>query len=257
MHTIEKERQHKTRENVKTLYGNYVDSHGNEPQIGSKAPLEAIVKQINREFIDAFYKTTKAKFIVVLKLKEHKDIFTHEKKFKERIYDIIFRILPRLPKVNDRDGCKRYPNSVFVTMFLPTTISDATVRKTFMNFGTVHTVYAGTYDKNFKEIKNGKRHIRITPFRAKSYLPHKITFQDNSRVFKVMWPEKEIYCKFCGNVHELSHSSEEKKAANKTRPPNVDGSVAVSRKDEINQVDGEFKEPGRDGPGSVDPLNQS
>ena len=24
----------------------------------------------------------------------------------------------------------------------------------------------------------------------------------------------------------------------------------------INQVDGEFKEPGRDGPGSVDPLNQ-
>ena len=30
----------------------------------------------------------------------------------------------------------------------------------------------------------------------------------------------------------------------KTRPPNVDDSVAVSRKDEINQVDSEFKEPG-------------
>ena len=106
MHTIEKERQHKTTENVKTLHGSYVDSHGNEPQIGTKAPLEAIVKHINREFIDAFYKATKAKFIVVLKQKKNKDIFTHEKKFIERIHDIIFRILPRLPKVNDRDGGK-------------------------------------------------------------------------------------------------------------------------------------------------------
>ena len=83
-----------------------MDSHGNEPQIGTKAPLEAIVKHINREFIDAFYKATKAKFIVVLKQKKNKDIFTHEKKFIERIHDIIFRILPRLPKVNDRDGGK-------------------------------------------------------------------------------------------------------------------------------------------------------
>ena len=246
LHAIEKERQHKTRENFKTLYGSYVDSHGNEPRIAAEDLLKAVVKHINREFIDAFYKTAKAKFIVVLKQKEHKDLFTNEKNFKERIHDdgIIFRILPRLPKVNDRAGGKRYPNSVFVTMFLPTTISDAAVGNTFMNFGTVHIVYVGTYGESFKEIKNGKRYIRITPFRAKSDLPHEITFQDSPRPFKVMWPEKEIYCKFCGTVHELSHNCEEKAAANKTRPPNVDDSVAVSRKDGINQVDSEFKEPG-------------
>ena len=76
-------------------------------------------------------------------------------------------------------------------MHLPTTISDAAVGNAFMNFGTVHTVYAGTYDKSFKEIKNGKRKIRVTPFSAKSDLPHEITFEDNPRGFKVMWPEKK------------------------------------------------------------------
>ena len=71
-----------------------------------------------------------------------------------------------------------------------------------------------------------------------------------------MWPEKEIYCKFCGTVYEDSHNCEEKEAANKTCRPNVERAVVVSRMDEINQVDSEFKEPGRDAPDSLDPLNQ-
>ena len=37
LHTIEKERQHKTRQNFKTLYGSYVDLHGNEPQIAAES----------------------------------------------------------------------------------------------------------------------------------------------------------------------------------------------------------------------------
>ena len=36
----------------------------------------------------------------------------------------------------------------------------------------------------------------------------------------------------------------------------MDGTVSVSRKDENKQVDGEFKESGRDAPGPADPLNQ-
>ena len=83
-----------------------------------------------------------------------------------------------------------------------------------------------------------------------------LTFPMSPTLFKVMWPEKEIYCKFCGTVYEVSHNCEEKEAANKTCPPNVDRAFVVSRKDEINQVDSEFKEPGRDAPDSVDPLNQ-
>lgn len=135
LHTIEKERQHKTRENFKTLYGSYEDSDGNEPQIAAEDLLQSIVKHINREFIYAFYKTAKAKFIVVLKQKEHKDIFTHEKNFKERIHDqdFVFRILPRVPNVNGRAGGKRQLNSIFMIMFLPTIISDSAVGNAFIN----------------------------------------------------------------------------------------------------------------------------
>ena len=65
-----------------------------------------------------------------------------KKTFKERIHnnDIIFRILPRLPKPKNQDDSERYPGSVFVTMFLPTTISDVAVETAFMNFGKVHYV---------------------------------------------------------------------------------------------------------------------
>ena len=258
LHTLEKEHQHKSRENFKSLYGSYVDSHDNKLQIDANDLLIVVVKHINRELIDAFYKTAKAKFIVVLKKKEHKESFTHEKNFKERIHndDIIFRILPRLPKPKDRADGARYPDSVFVTMFLPTRISDAAVETAFANFGKVHYVRAGTYGKDFGDIKNGKRHIRITPYSGKSGPPHEIFSQESPRSFKVMWPEKEIFCKFCGNVNTLYHVCDEKKAANNTCPPNGDGSVTVSSNDEVNRVDGEFKEPDGNVPGSMDPPTQ-
>ena len=68
LHTREKECQHKSRENFKSLYGSYVDLHGNELQIDAN-DLLGVVKHINRYLIDAFYKTAKSKFIVVLKKK--------------------------------------------------------------------------------------------------------------------------------------------------------------------------------------------
>ena len=53
-----------------------------------------------------FTKLPKRNSLWFWKQKEHKDIFTHKKNFKDRIHDkdIIFRILPRLPKVNDWTG---------------------------------------------------------------------------------------------------------------------------------------------------------
>ena len=114
----------------------------------------------------------------------------------------------------------------------------------------------GTYGKNFGDIKNGKRHVRITPYSSKSGLPHQIVFEENSRTFNVLWPEKEIVCRLCGIVHALCVDCEGKKAANNTRPPNGDGSVTVSRKDEVNRVDGEFMEPYGNVPGSMDPPTQ-
>ena len=82
-------------------------------------------------------------------------------------------------------------------MFLPTTISDAAVETAFVNFGKVHYVRAGTYGKDFGDIKNGKGHVRITPYSGKSGFPHQIVFEEISRSFNVKKKEKEIECKFC------------------------------------------------------------
>ena len=178
LYTIEREHQHKSRENFKTLYGSYTDSHGKDLQIDAQNLLSAVVKHINKDYIDAFYKTADSKFIVVLKTREQKENFTHEKNFKEKINneDIIFRILPRLPKPKSSTD-KRYPDSVLVTMVLPTTISDTHVQTAFMGFGEVHYVHAGTYRDEFAGIKNGKRHVRITPHVGKSGLTHEIEFE--------------------------------------------------------------------------------
>ena len=72
----------------------------------------------------------------------------------------------------------------------------------------------------------------------------------------MMCPEKVIFCKFCGNTHSLSNVCDEKEAVNNNRPPNGEGSVTVSRKDEANRADGEFMEPDGNAPGSNDPPTQ-
>ena len=75
-HTIEKERQHISRENFKTLYGSYEGSHDKVLQITANELLSAVVKHINKDHIDAFYKTANSRFIIVLKKKEHKESYT-------------------------------------------------------------------------------------------------------------------------------------------------------------------------------------
>ena len=72
-----------------------------------------------------------------------------------------------------------------------------------------------------------------------------------------MWPEKVVLCKFCGTTHQLRINCDEKKAVNNNSPPNEEGSVMTSRKDEINRVVGESKEPNGHMPGSMDPPTQT
>lgn len=50
-YTIQKEHQHKIRENFKTLYESFEDSDGNQPQITANELPPAIVKYINTGFI--------------------------------------------------------------------------------------------------------------------------------------------------------------------------------------------------------------
>lgn len=54
---------------------------------------------------------------------------------------------------------------------------DTHVQTAFMGFGEVHYGHAGTYRDEFAGIKNGKRHVRITPHGGKSGLTHEIEFE--------------------------------------------------------------------------------
>ena len=65
-------------------------------------------------------------------------------------------------------------------------------------------VYQGTYKKDLTEIRNGNRHVRITPYlRSKKDLPHETQFQGSPKVYNVMWAGKENYCKKCYSTHML------------------------------------------------------
>ena len=87
-----------------------------------------------------------------------------------------FRIFPNLPNTKRFTERNRHPYSVYITMYLPTTVSDTSVRKAFDYWGVVH-VFQGTYKKDFHEIKNGKWHVRVTPHDGdKSCFPQTIQF---------------------------------------------------------------------------------
>ena len=114
---------------------------------------------------------------------ELKDLYSHEINFKGKVGDTnhIYRILPLPPRGGNERRRKNFPNAVFVTMFFPTNISDTASKKqkTFLEFGEVHDVFDGKFKKPYNDISNGKRHIRITPYKTKHDLPHEIFFDDS------------------------------------------------------------------------------
>ena len=165
-HTIEREQQHREKEMNKTLFG-YYSNHADSIAFGNNIELlRATIGHVNQEHIEAFFKTSNGKFIIVLSSTDHKGIMN----FREHIRNetVNFRILHEPPNRNrpsrqHTKGSKYDPDTIFVTMFLPTAISNAAVKKAFMEFGHVHTVFAGRYkEEEFQDICNGKRHIRLT-----------------------------------------------------------------------------------------------
>ena len=61
--------------------------------------------------------------------------------------------MPERSNDRNRNYHINYEDTVFVTMFLPTLISDAAVKRAFTEFGDVHSVFAGTYkDAHFRSI---------------------------------------------------------------------------------------------------------
>ena len=203
-HKREKEYQHSSKEHGKTLYGSCDIVEGDD-SFSSLDLLQIMIKHVEQNKIEAFYKTVDSRFIVVLYNSELKGTFPPEFNFQEKIHSstVNFRLRHETQKRKFRHHIK--DDTVFVTMFLPTLISDAAVKKAFSEFGQVHKVFAGTYkDTPFQSIRNGKKHIRMMPNDTKQDLPNQIQFREGERFYHVMWAEKVIFCKRCSSYHELS-----------------------------------------------------
>ena len=157
----------------KTLYGSHEYFNGDVPIINVDDIIRETIKHINKEHNGAFYRAAYRKFVTVLKEVELKDLCSHEINFKGKVGDTdhIYRILPLPPSGGNERRRKNFPNAVFVTMFFPTTDSDTALKKAFLEFGEVHD---GKFKKPYNNISNGKRHIRITPYKTKHDLPHEI-----------------------------------------------------------------------------------
>ena len=115
-----------------------------------------------------------------MKKVELKDLYSHEIKFKGKVgdTDYIYRILS-LPGERNEHRRNNFSNTVFVTMFFPTSVSDTAVKKAFLEFGEVHDVFDGKFKKSYNNIDNVIRHIRITPYKTKHDLPHEVFFDDS------------------------------------------------------------------------------
>ena len=126
------------------------------------------MKHVNKEHIGALYMAAARKFACVPKDVDLKDLHSHETNFKGRVGDTdhIYRILPLPPRGGNELQRRNFPNPVFMTMFLPLIASDTTVKRTFLEFGEVHDIFAVKFKKPYNVISNGKRCIRITSYKT-------------------------------------------------------------------------------------------
>ena len=92
-----------------------------------------------------------------------------------------------------------------MTILLPELISDQAVRLAFSNFGDVVSVFKGRHKFN-KEIRNGKRHVKIFPAgEDPAILPRKISF--HGRIQRdVLFAEKVVLCYRCKTRHMLGEN---------------------------------------------------
>ena len=146
----------------------------------------------------------------MLKDTKYKDFYNQEINFREKVCDIdhTFRLLPERPKRLHFKQKMYDENTVYITMFLPTTISDMAVKVAFNDLGEVHSVFAGSYKFPFHGISNGKRHVRITPYDI-SELSNEIELEGTKRTFKLSWVEKVVMCRKCKIAHMLKTSCED------------------------------------------------
>ena len=195
---------------------------------------------MNKDHIEAFYKIAGDKFVIVLKEACLKEDYSLRVQFREQVqgnplnFTISSTPMSRRPP-KDYTGTKHDQNTVFVTLYLPSTVSDTAVRRVFQEFGMVHAVSNGTFKGDLRGIRNGKRHVRLTPAGSKHDLPHQVQFPGDGRFFNVLWAEKIVNCKKCLSDHMLSENCDEAMAQRNKYIDEVDN---VSQTDSTVQVMG-------------------
>ena len=230
-HTIEKELQYQERVKSKTIFGACPSEKGDLPYLKPEELLTAVAKHLNKDQFESFYKIAGDKFVIVLKEDRFKEDYLTGVHFREQVqgHPLNFTISStpmgkKPPK--SQIGTRFDENTVFVTMYLPSTISNIAVKKVFQEFGTVHTVFNGTFKGDLQGIRNGKRHIRLTPDGSKHDLPHRVQFPGDNRYFNVLWKEKIVSCKKCLSEHMISISCDKAFEENNVSQP--DSTIKVT-----------------------------
>ena len=133
------------------MYGYYNNGTDDLPFVKVVELLRATIKDLNWKYIETFYKTTNGRFVILLSSEEVKGIYSHEGKFCELIQNKIFTfcVLPKPYSKSSQGrqstkGTKADPNAIFVTMYLP--------KKAFVEFGEVHTVFAGRFKETDSKV---------------------------------------------------------------------------------------------------------
>ena len=112
--------------------------------------------------------------MTVLKKVELKDLYSHEIKFKGKVgdTDYIYRILS-LPGERNEHRRNNFSNTVFVTMFFPTSVSDTAVKKAFLEFGEVHDVFDNKFKKYIAISVMANAILALLPIKSSMTIPMK------------------------------------------------------------------------------------
>ena len=150
--------------------------------------------------IDALYKVSPSKFVLVFGSKAAKE------KFKGTVIQRCFGDTEICLNFHKRIGPLRNRRApIFVTILLPEFISKQAVRLALSNSGEVVTVFKGRHKFN-RKIRNGKRHVKIFPVgEDPAILPRKICF--HGRIQRdVLFAEKVVLCYRCKTRHMLGEN---------------------------------------------------
>ena len=150
--------------------------------------------------IDALYKVSPSKFVLVFGSKAAKE------KFKGTVIQRCFGDTEICLNFHKRVGPLRNRREpIFVTILLPEFISEQAVRLALSNSGEVVTVFKGRHKFN-RKIQNGKRHVKIFPAgEDPAILPRKICF--HGRIQRdVLFAEKVVLCYRCKTRHMLGEN---------------------------------------------------